>query len=113
VDLPGPTAAAVRCVAAAVALALPGCGASAGGVPVGAKVFDQACQTCHSLAGNDSLRRVGGDLLGYRLSRTQVLELVRQMPVRRVLSPAEIAAVSDYVLGRERRAAGRCPAPGC
>ena len=111
-DLPGPRGAAIRCVTA-LFLALAGCGASDKGVPVGAKVFDQECQTCHSLVGSDSLRRVGGDLLGYRLSRTQILELVRQMPVRRMLSPAELVAVSDYVLGREHRAAGRCPASGC
>ncbi len=111
-DLPGPRSAAIGCVAA-LFLALAGCGAADRGVPIGAKVFDQECQTCHSLTGNDSLRRVGGDLVGYRLNRTQILELVRQMPVRRMLSPAELAAVSDYVLGRERRAAGRCPAAGC
>lgn len=109
-DLGQPRPAAVGC-AAALLLGIAGCGGPGRDVSVGARVFDQGCRSCHSLAGDESLRRVGGDLLGYRLDRTQMLELVREMPVRRTLSPSEIAAVSDYVLSLERRAAAARGSP--
>ncbi len=91
----------VGCLAGLLGLA--GCGGSGARPPRGAAVFDATCSTCHSLIGNESRHRVGGDLLGYRLTRPEMLELVREMPVRPALSATAIAAVSDYVLAREAR----------
>ncbi len=67
-------------------------------------MFATACSQCHSLIGNESLRRQGGDLLGYRFSRQQLLSFTREMPVRHPLSASELGAVVDYVLSVERRA---------
>ena len=63
----------------------------------GEAVFAQACSACHSLIGNDSLRRQGGDLVHYRMSAPQLLQFAREMPARRPLSPRELAAVVAYV----------------
>ena len=38
---------------------------------------------CHSLTGRQSPRRQGGDLLALRMTRVEMLEFVREMPVRR------------------------------
>jgi hypothetical protein len=72
----------------------------------GATVFAQECSYCHSLIGNESLHRQGGDLLGYTLTREELLEQTRQMPVRRRLTPAELNAVVDYVQGMQQRGRG-------
>jgi mono/diheme cytochrome c family protein len=69
-------------------------------------VFAQACQACHSLGGGDVKRKQGGDLLGYRMSRMDLTQLSREMPVRRPLTAAELRVVVDYVLRAERRPAG-------
>jgi hypothetical protein len=69
-------------------------------------LFAEDCSACHSLIGNESLRRPGGDLLGYRFSRRDLLEFAREMPVRRPLGPAQLAAIVDYVSGEERSAGG-------
>jgi len=69
-------------------------------------LFAADCSACHSLIGDESLRRQGGDLLGYRFSRRDLLEFAREMPVRRPLSPAQLAAIVGYVSGRERSAGG-------
>jgi hypothetical protein len=58
---------------------------------------------CHSVIGNESLRRQGGDLLGYRMTRQQLREFTREMPVRHRLTPAELNAVVDYVFALQRR----------
>jgi hypothetical protein len=58
------------------------------------------------LIGNESLHRQGGDLLGYRFSRRDLLEFVREMPVRRPLHPAQLAAIVNYVSGKDRSAGG-------
>ncbi len=71
----------------------------------GATVFRRECSSCHSLIGNESLRRQGGDLLGYTLTREELVEQTRQMPVRRPLTPAELSGVVDYVQALEKRAA--------
>src|ERR1700736_6522076 len=87
-------------VAVVVALTLAGCGAAS--VPHGANgrtVFATSCSGCHSLAGNESLHRQGGDLLGFRMSRGVLVQFVREMPVPRPLSAAQLAAVVDYVYG--------------
>jgi mono/diheme cytochrome c family protein len=96
----------------AIAGALAGCGSatpsrpggssqSRSGAPShpasGAKVFSEQCSVCHSVIGNESLHRQGGDLLGYRLTHQQLVLQVRQMPVKRPLSQAELDAVVQYV----------------
>lgn len=74
------------------------CGSGAPSRPVsGATVFAQECSVCHSLIGNESLHRPGGDLIGYSLTRPQLLAQTRQMPVKRPLSPVQLAAVVQYV----------------
>jgi mono/diheme cytochrome c family protein len=70
----------------------------------GPVVFQRDCSSCHSLIGNESLHRPGGDLLGYTLTRRQLLEQTRQMPVRRPLSGPELSAVVDYVAAMQKRA---------
>jgi mono/diheme cytochrome c family protein len=84
-----------------------GCGASGPRRASGKTLFAEDCSECHSLLGNESLRRQGGDLLGYRFSRPDLLEFAREMPVRRPLSPAQLATIVDYVSGKERSAGGR------
>ena len=72
----------------------------------GKALFAEDCSACHSLIGNESLRRQGGDLLGYRFSRRDLLEFVREMPVRHPLRPAQLAAIVRYVSSKERSAGG-------
>jgi hypothetical protein len=69
----------------------------------GARVFAGECALCLSLIGNESLHRQGGDLLGYRISRQQLVQFTREMPVRRPLTQAELSAVVDYVFALQRR----------
>ncbi len=71
----------------------------------GAAVFHRDCQSCHSLVGNESLHKQGGDLLGYDMSRAQMLQLTRVMPTR-PLTAAQLNAVVDYVLQAQRRHQG-------
>jgi mono/diheme cytochrome c family protein len=66
-------------------------------------VFAAKCAACHSLIGNESRHRVGGDLLGYRISRRQLTEFTREMPVRKPLTRAELSAVVDYVFSLQQR----------
>jgi mono/diheme cytochrome c family protein len=85
--------------------AVSGCGGSAAPAPAsGAAAFRRECSYCHSLIGNESLHRQGGDLLGYTLSRQELIEQTRQMPVRHPLSAAELNAVVDYVEAMQERA---------
>jgi hypothetical protein len=87
------------------AVGMAGCGGSARPTPIsGATVFTHECSYCHSLIGNESRHREGGDLLGYKLDRQQLLEQTRQMPVRHPLTRAELGAVVDYVQAMQRRA---------
>jgi mono/diheme cytochrome c family protein len=81
---------------------LAGCG-GASARPSGAQVFSAECAACHSAIGNESRHRVGGDLLGYRISRQQLIEFTREMPVRRPLTRAQLSAVVDYVFALQRR----------
>jgi mono/diheme cytochrome c family protein len=84
-----------------------GCGGSAARRPPGAAVFARDCTACHSLLGNESLHRQGGDLLGYRISRAELLEFTREMPVRHPLTRAELNDVVDYVFALQRHARSR------
>ena len=71
----------------------------------GAAVFGKDCGSCHSLIGNESRHKQGGDLVGYALSRPVLLQFTREMPTRLPLDPSQLRAVVDYVLGAERRGA--------
>lgn len=90
-------------LAATSALLLAGCGASHPRASPPARVlFIQACGACHSLSGASSPRQQGGDLSRFHATRTQYLELAREMPVRRHLSETELRAVVSYVMGIAR-----------
>ena len=70
-------------------------------------MFARNCSACHSLIGNESRHRQGGDLVGYRLSRQQLLEFTREMPARRPLTPSQLKGVVDYVLAFQQRGRAR------
>lgn len=76
-------------------LALAGCGHGVSGK----RVFAKHCAGCHTLTGHDTTVD-GGDLGGLRLNIATVESFVRVMPVRPRLTPAEVHAVSVYVLSR-------------
>jgi mono/diheme cytochrome c family protein len=92
-----PPARTLAC-AAALAVALAGCGA---GAPSGRAVFAQACASCHSLSGRENPHRQGGDLLAFHSTAAQMLQFTREMPVRRALTPRQLAAVVRYVRAAE------------
>lgn len=90
--------------ALACAAVLAGCGAAPRASSLdGRALFASECSVCHSLIGNESLRKVGGDLLGYRFTREELLSFTREMPVRHHLSAAQLDAVVGYVLAVQRR----------
>jgi mono/diheme cytochrome c family protein len=91
---------------------LTGCGGGGGGGGTASQTKAQAlfasdCSACHSLIGNESRPRQGGDLVGYRFSRSQLLEFTREMPTRRPLSSSELHTLVDYVLGVEQHRRAR------
>ena len=88
-------------VALVSALLAAGCGSAQ--PQSGAGLFAASCGHCHTLTGVDSPSHQGGDLLHLRLSRAQLLQFTREMPVRHPLTPAELSAVTSYVLAAERR----------
>jgi mono/diheme cytochrome c family protein len=93
--------------ALATSVALMGCGGASRPHPASGKaLFAEDCTACHSLIGNESLRRQGGDLLVYRFSRRDLLEFAREMPVRRPLNSAQLAAIVGYVSSKEGSAGG-------
>jgi mono/diheme cytochrome c family protein len=93
--------------ALAASVALLGCGSTSEPRSASGKaLFAEDCSACHSLIGNESLRRQGGDLRGYPFSRRDLLEFAREMPVRRPLDPVQLAAIVDYVSDKERSAGG-------
>jgi mono/diheme cytochrome c family protein len=84
--------------------ALAGCGGTARPrAASGRALFAQECSACHSLSGREDPRRQGGDLLAFRSSRAALLQLTREMPVRRPLSASGLQAVVDYVMTVEQR----------
>jgi mono/diheme cytochrome c family protein len=89
---------------AAIVVVAAGCGSS-GGPPrsAGAALFTDNCAMCHSLDGRASPHRQGGDLLSVHMTRSEMLEFVREMPLRHRLSPAEQETVADYVRSVEAR----------
>jgi hypothetical protein len=109
--LPRPAAYAARMrrsfvfMTLSASLALIGCGSTGRPRPASGKaLFAEDCSACHSMIGNESLHREGGDLLGYRLRRTSLLEFAREMPVRHRLSAGQLGAVVGFVFARERSA---------
>lgn len=102
-----PVAAPAICLVAALAVAGCGGGASTSQTSEAAHVFARNCSACHSLIGNESRHRQGGDLVGYRLSRQQLLEFTREMPTRRPLTSAQLHLVVEYVLGLQQRGRAR------
>jgi mono/diheme cytochrome c family protein len=88
----------------AIAVLAAGCGSSGGSTHSrGAALFTEDCAVCHSLDGRPSPRQQGGDLISVHTTRGQMLEFVREMPVRHRLSPAEQEAVADYVRSVQTR----------
>jgi mono/diheme cytochrome c family protein len=86
----------------ALAAAVSGCGSGqTRGAPEGHALFQQACGACHTLTGHNDPRHQGGDLLGFHSTRTQMLQLVSEMPVRHPLNRAELDAVVRYVMALE------------
>jgi mono/diheme cytochrome c family protein len=81
-----------------------GCGSSGGPrQPSGAELFTENCAMCHSVNGRPTPRQQGGDLVSVHMTREQMLEFVREMPVPHHLSSAEQATVADYVRSVEAR----------
>ena len=68
----------------------------------GAVLFAHNCARCHSLIGNESQRKQGGDLVPYRMTRQQLALMTRTMPTR-PLSDAEVRAIVAYVYAAQRR----------
>jgi mono/diheme cytochrome c family protein len=101
----------VPAIGLVAALAVAGCGGGGGAsisqTSEAAHVFARNCSACHSLIGNESRHRQGGDLVGYRLSRRQLLEFTREMPTRRPLTSAQLQLVVEYVLGFQQRGRAR------
>ena len=90
-----------------LATALVGCGgetAAGGGASGGAHVFGHDCAACHSLVGNESRHTQGGDLLHFRMSRADLTEFSREMPLRHRMDAAQLRAVVQYVLQQQQRA---------
>jgi mono/diheme cytochrome c family protein len=92
-------------VIVALPLATAACGASHPAAPSGGKtLFTQACGACHTVSGVSPPSKQGGDLLRVHLKRPVMIQFAREMPMRRRLTPVELDAVVDYVLGLQHRA---------
>ena len=88
----------------AIGAAVSGCGSSGGSTRSNAPaLFAEDCGMCHSLTGRQSPRRQGGDLLALHMTRAEMLEFVREMPVPHRLSDPQLQAVADYVRAVEAR----------
>jgi mono/diheme cytochrome c family protein len=88
-----------------IAVGSAGCGSGAASPTVdGRALFAENCAMCHSLTGRSSPRQQGGDLLGFRMSENEMLEFVREMPVRHPLSSTQQRAIADFVRALEARA---------
>ncbi len=91
-------------VTVGLAFAVAACGGTAASpASHGKRLFSQDCGACHTLTGVNSPSHQGGDLLRAHMSRSDLLEFTREMPVRHALSPAQLATVADYVLAIQRR----------
>ena len=81
---------------------LAGCGGSHP-LPSGRSLFVSSCSRCHSLTGFNSPGQQGGDLLGVQLSRVQLLQFAREMPLRHPLTQREFEVLASYILAVQRR----------
>lgn len=90
-------------LASCMAAAVSACGGGAPGpaAPSGRALFSHACGACHTLTGHNDPRHQGGDLLGFHATRSQMLQLAGEMPVRRPLSRTELNAVVRFVMKME------------
>ena len=99
------TAAVLATIALAAALA--GCGSGSAPAPAGHAegrvLFKSSCSGCHSLTGRESPGKQGGDLAVAPLPRPVALQYAREMPVRHRLTPAQLAAIVDYIAAVQRR----------
>jgi mono/diheme cytochrome c family protein len=68
----------------------------------GEVVFAHSCSACHSLIGNESLRKQGGDLLNYKLTQAQLISFTRVMPAR--LTATQLEAVVRYIMRAQAKA---------
>ena len=95
---------AIALVALAVAAVSAGCGSGGSSQRAdGASLFAEDCGMCHSLTGHQSPGRQGGDLLAVHMTRAEMLEFVREMPMPHHLSSAQVETVADYVRAVEAR----------
>jgi mono/diheme cytochrome c family protein len=94
---------AIGLSALALVAGLSGCGSTGAPHSAGPALFAEDCSVCHSLSGKQSPRRQGGDLLALHIGREEMLQFVREMPVRHRLGPLQLQTVSDYVLAAEQR----------
>jgi mono/diheme cytochrome c family protein len=78
-----------------------GLGLASTGPSTGKQIFAHDCQACHSLIGNESLRKQGGDLIGIGQTYNQLLSFTRVMPTP-PLTAKQLQAVVDYVLRAEQ-----------
>jgi mono/diheme cytochrome c family protein len=91
-------------VTVALAFAIAACGGAEASPPSqGKRLFSEDCAVCHTLTGVNSPSHQGGDLLRAQMSRSDLLQFTREMPVRHALSQAQLATVADYVLAVQRR----------
>jgi mono/diheme cytochrome c family protein len=89
--------------ALALAAGIGGCGSNGPSRSTGQALFAQDCSVCHSLSGEQSPSRQGGDLLALHIGREEMLQFVREMPVRHRLGRIQLRTLADYVLAAEQR----------
>ena len=90
-----------------------GGGSGSGGAPVSASgagsaagraLFTEACGQCHSVTGHNKPSQQGGDLLHFKSTRAELVQLTKEMPViHHRLTDAQVQAVVDYLRALEGR----------
>jgi mono/diheme cytochrome c family protein len=95
---------AIGLAAVTLAAGLGACGSNGSPRSAGQALFAQDCSVCHTLSGQQSPSRQGGDLLALHVGREAMLQFVREMPVRHRLRRVQLRIVADYVLTAELRA---------
>ena len=95
---------AIGLAAVTLAAGLGACGSNGSQRSAGQALFAQDCSVCHSLSGEQSPSRQGGDLLALHVRREAMLQFVAEMPVRHRLGRVQLRTVTDYVLAAELRA---------
>jgi mono/diheme cytochrome c family protein len=98
----------IALIGVAASLVVNGCAAAPRRATAnGAAVFADNCSSCHSLIGNESEHKPGGDLVGYAFSRSVLFQYASEMPTPHRLTRAELQAVVDYVRRAEEGVARR------